>query len=110
MVREIFAQDFELFGYSDDLADVSAAPGELITSDGLVPAGTGTGDLPERPRLTTPGHRLETTLRYRRLIDCASSDTAETDRHGVGSLRGGLTGPRLEKGLARPDSGQNTDG
>jgi hypothetical protein len=69
LVRDIFAKDFELFGYSRDLEDADAAPGEMIASGWLQPARAETLGWPPRPQHATPGTPFEKTLRYRRLVD-----------------------------------------
>jgi hypothetical protein len=69
LVREIFARDFELFGYSDRLDDYEIAPGEMITEHGLAPMQATALELPTRPHHATPGMAFEKALRFRRLID-----------------------------------------
>jgi hypothetical protein len=68
MVREIFARDFELFGYSDNLEDAETAPGEMITADGLITQEAAMPK-PREPRHARSGMAFERALRYRRLID-----------------------------------------
>jgi len=70
LVREIFARDFELFGYSDSLDETDAAPGKMIAAGELVPDGAEEAqDLPPPWRSAAPGTAFERALRYRRLID-----------------------------------------
>ncbi len=69
LVREIFARDFELFGYSDNLEDADAAPGEMITANGLITLQAAVPDLLREPRHAAPGTAFERALRYRRLVD-----------------------------------------
>jgi Sulfotransferase family len=69
MVRELFARDFELFGYSDALEDAGAAPAAMIVDERLVPAPASKQPVPAGPRHARPGTVFETTLRYRRLVD-----------------------------------------
>jgi len=68
LVRTLYAEDFAHFGYSHDIEEAGAAPGEMITADGLVPADAELGDFPSHPRHAEPGSAFETTLRYRRLV------------------------------------------
>jgi hypothetical protein len=68
LVQEIYAGDFELFGYSRDLAEVGAAPGEMITASGLVSTQTAQS-LPQEPRHAMPGMAFEKALLFRRLVD-----------------------------------------
>jgi hypothetical protein len=69
LVRQIYAQDFEAFGYSLDLDDALEAPGEMIAEERLIPLGASQRPLPASPRQAMHGGAFETTLRYRRLID-----------------------------------------
>jgi hypothetical protein len=69
LVRENFARDFELFGYSNSLDDVAEAPGEMITADGLANRKAALPELPSEPCHASPGMAFERALRYRRLID-----------------------------------------
>lgn len=69
LVRTLYAQDFELFGYSDELEDAGLAPGKMIAEDRVVPHEAAAEPLPSSPRQATSGNAFETTLRYRRLID-----------------------------------------
>lgn len=69
LVRDIFARDFELFGYSRELQDAHTAPGEMIASGRLLPAHAETLGRPPPPRHATPGTPFERALRYRRLVD-----------------------------------------
>jgi hypothetical protein len=69
LVRDIFAQDFERFGYSRDLDDADAAPGEMIVAGRLVPSRAETLDVPLRPQHAMPGTPFEKALRLRRLVD-----------------------------------------
>lgn len=69
LVREIYARDFAAFGYSTEIEDTGTAPGEMISAGKLVRTGSGAPQVPERPVHATPGLPLETTLRYRQLID-----------------------------------------
>jgi Sulfotransferase family len=69
LVREIYTQDFEAFGYSEELDAVGTAPGDMITADGIVPAGTRGPVVPERPLRASPGVPFETALRFRWFID-----------------------------------------
>lgn len=69
LVRQLYAQDFELFGYSDELTDAGVAPGKMIFEDKLVPHDADLEPLPSSPRQAIPGTAFETTLRYRRLVD-----------------------------------------
>jgi hypothetical protein len=69
MVRTLFAKDFELFGYSRDLDDAGAAPGEMFAAGRLLPDRSGPLDLPAEPHHATPGMAFEKALRFRRLID-----------------------------------------
>jgi len=69
MVRDLFAQDFELFGYSRNLEDAGNAPGEMIAAGRLVPTRAEAPDLPLQPQHATPGMAFEKALRFRRLID-----------------------------------------
>jgi Sulfotransferase family len=68
MVREIFARDFQLFGYSDKLADAEDAPGEMIVAGGVV-ADDAAVPRPRIPRHATPGMAFERALHYRRLTE-----------------------------------------
>ncbi len=70
LVREIFARDFELFGYSDDLDETDAAPAKMIAAGELVPdEAREAKDLPPPCRAAMRGTAFERALRYRRLID-----------------------------------------
>ncbi|MFA5898549.1 MAG: sulfotransferase family 2 domain-containing protein [Hyphomicrobium sp.] len=67
LVREIYAEDFDLFGYSRNLEDALLAPGVVIT-DGRVQM----ADDPQQPDLVRPlrdTRILERTLRMRWLIE-----------------------------------------
>jgi hypothetical protein len=69
LVREIYAEDFESFGYSRDLDDALLAPGALICGHELLPSGaevTRRTD-PARPERDTT--TLEHTLRMRWLVE-----------------------------------------
>jgi len=67
LVRKIYAKDFSLFGYSEDLDASSQAPGELICAGTLVPP-SGKVPLPSSAR-PSPGVAFERFLIYRRLVD-----------------------------------------
>jgi Sulfotransferase family len=69
LVRNFYAQDFTLFGYSENIDDAGAAPGIRITRDGILCADCEPQDLFVRPRDTASGTAFETTLRYRRFVD-----------------------------------------
>ncbi len=68
MVRDLFAEDFELFGYSRNLEDAAAPPGEMIASGRLVPTRAEAPGLAQ-PRHATAGMAFEKVLRFRRLVD-----------------------------------------
>lgn len=67
LVREIYALDFEVFGYSLRLEDTLAAPGAMIADGRLIAHGS------RLPPAAVPhgAHRelLETTLQWRQLIE-----------------------------------------
>lgn len=63
LVRQVYAKDFELFGYSQDISDAAFAPGAYIGIRGLVPKGE--ERVPVSPAAgVTP---LVPTLRFQRL-------------------------------------------
>lgn len=71
LVREIFAADFDAFGYSRRLEDTLGPPGEMIAGDRRIPLGSNLPPLPlpGQPRQARQPGTFETTLRYRRLIE-----------------------------------------
>jgi hypothetical protein len=69
LVQQIYAKDFDYFGYSEDFEDALRAPGALIIEDRLIPQPVSEVPLPAAPRHAVPGMTFEKTLRYRRLID-----------------------------------------
>lgn len=69
LVREIYAKDFELFGYSRDLEDALNAPGAMITEVGLQPLLDAVPSLPDPRRNTRDTTILENTLRVRWLVE-----------------------------------------
>jgi sulfotransferase famil protein len=69
LVRKIFAEDFELFGYSQDLDEADDAPGELIAAGEVIPPESDVARLTKPPQISDPGSAFAKTLRYRRLID-----------------------------------------
>lgn len=68
LVREIYAKDFELFGYSRDLEDALLAPGAMI-ADGRVQEGAGELPLRDLQRPSRATRILENTLRMRWLVE-----------------------------------------
>lgn len=69
LVRDIYAKDFELFGYSADLDEALNAPGAMITEDGLQPLGRPFPSLPDPKRNPRDTTILENTLRVRWLVE-----------------------------------------
>lgn len=69
LVRSFFAQDFALFGYSDDIETAGKAPGEMIVADALQIVEADPSEDLSPPHHATPGLGFEATLRYRRLVD-----------------------------------------
>ncbi|MES1179917.1 MAG: sulfotransferase family 2 domain-containing protein, partial [Hyphomicrobium sp.] len=67
LVRELYARDFELFGYGQALENACAAPGDMIAGTRLLPCGM--GPVPRSPRQSTPSTALKRALRIRRLVD-----------------------------------------
>lgn len=68
LVREIYAQDFASFGYSESLDDADLAPGELIANNQIVKSGT-PSEAPARPAQAPPGSNFERVLRFNRLVE-----------------------------------------
>lgn len=69
LVRQIYARDFELFGYSRNLEDAHDAPGEMLAAGHLITHGAPLPPLPSPPVQSTNGNRLVMTLHFRRLIE-----------------------------------------
>ena len=69
LVREIFAQDFERFGYSVHIEDALAAPGSMIAADRIVPHGNAMPQPRELPRQAEAPNTLQPTIRFRRLVE-----------------------------------------
>jgi hypothetical protein len=69
LVRHIYAEDFARFGYSTDLKDAGATPGECILGNRIVPEGeriSGMAALP--PRRAPRSRTFEATVRFHQLV------------------------------------------
>jgi hypothetical protein len=69
LVCEIFARDFELFGYSRHIDDALAAPAAMIAGGRLIPHGAPLPRPSPQPRLGHTSRTWHTTLRFRRLME-----------------------------------------
>jgi hypothetical protein len=70
LVQEIYAQDFSLFGYSDNLDDVGVSPGECIVGDRIVAGREEVTDMASRrPARAARCRAFDATLRYHQLMD-----------------------------------------
>jgi len=69
LVRDIFAQDFERFGYSPHIDDALTAPGVMIARDRIVPHGKPVPAPRELPRQAEAANTLHPTLHFRRLME-----------------------------------------
>lgn len=70
LVRQIYAEDFRLFGYSPDLEETERLPGLCIIANRIVPEGTNIASAigPEPANVVVPA-AYETTVRYHRLVE-----------------------------------------
>jgi len=69
LVCEIFAPDFEHFGYSTHIDDALTAPGTMIAADCLVPRGKPVPQPRKPPRQAVVPNTLQPTLHFRRLME-----------------------------------------
>lgn len=69
LVREIYARDFEAFGYSRNLHDALQAPGHMLVEHALLRAGAMQPPPPSPLRPSRQTRTLENTLRCRWLIE-----------------------------------------
>lgn len=69
LVREIYAQDFEVFGYSGDLEHALLAPGAMISRRQLLATRDAPPPLPANVRTPRDTRTLENTVRWRWLIE-----------------------------------------
>lgn len=69
LVREIYAKDFEAFGYSRNLQDALRAPGHMMAEHALLSAGAMPPPPPSPSRPSRSTRTLENTLRCRWLIE-----------------------------------------
>jgi len=69
LVQEIFARDFSLFGYSNNLDDAGVIPGECIAGDRIVFDGSEVSEMAlRRPARTARCRAFDATMRYHQLI------------------------------------------
>ena len=68
-VREIFAEDFDAFGYSRRIEDALSPPGSMIADGKILPLDSSLPALPSELRHPRQPGTFETTLRYQRLIE-----------------------------------------
>ena len=69
LVREIFARDFERFGYSTHIDDALTAPGIMIAADRIIPHGKPVPAPRKLPRQAEARNTLQPTLHFRRLME-----------------------------------------
>lgn len=70
LVKEIYADDFRLFGYSTDLEQTGSAPGQCMVANRIVPIGTDVGvAIGVEPVSMTMQPTYKATVRYHRLVE-----------------------------------------
>ncbi len=69
LVKEIFADDFRLFGYGERLDDAGVAPGELILDNRVMPRGTQLPDFALHQGDAPICPNLKATVRFLRAVE-----------------------------------------
>jgi len=68
LVREVYAGDFEAFGYSPRVEDARRAPGSMIVEHRLLPHDEPLPELPDRSRASRDTRVIENAMLLRRLV------------------------------------------